>query len=664
MLSVQADVHDGAGRAEIAGRLATDPDVAWELTRMTFENFDAARWLGDRAGSDVTGTFRARGGGTARDSLHIAAAWDFAPSRYGAWEDVSGDGAATVNGRILGARARVAFAGGEVVMDTLTAHWAGEREFDLPNLRFRDLDLARWTGDSQLRSSLSGTLRLRGALSEGQNGVPPAHRLSATGLLNVESSRFRERSIEQGSVNFRLSGGALELGTTLATDAGSLDLIAEMQLADESSLLTIRKARFGDLDVGAWAGGPVSTLLNGELSGEARIGSRRQDVARGGDDDGSEVSWSAAVRLTSSRVGPLALTAGEAVAAISGETFRSEGTLSLGGSGAEFQVEASPCDQGPAGHARLVLPLGLLRALPGRDSLAAEGDIRVEVDFAGTDPDSAVVTAGLNGRGRFGEFGLDSLFAALQLADGALTVDTLAVLSNVGKAAASGRVVLTRASPGPPSDVRLRMDVSDPAPLRTLLGGGRLELADGELEARVTGRPAEHAFDLRGTLRSLTWNDMTLLAARAEARGVLRETWRPDQAAAVVELQGLQASALRLESATARVGFEESGLRFDLGAQLDPATSLSFLGDADRDSLEIKIRLDDVRLQADTVQWRSTRPAHLRIGSGRLALDSLEVRAGAGFVTARGILDRYFQPPLTQGDRCVADLEGWILGVF
>jgi hypothetical protein len=30
---------------------------------------------------------------------------------------------------------------------------------------------------------------------------------------------------------------------------------------------------------------------------------------------------------------------------------------------------------------------------------------------------------------------------------------------------------------------------------------------------------------------------------------------------------------------------------------------------------------------------------------------------------ARGILDRYFNPPLTLQERTVADKEGWILGI-
>lgn len=29
----------------------------------------------------------------------------------------------------------------------------------------------------------------------------------------------------------------------------------------------------------------------------------------------------------------------------------------------------------------------------------------------------------------------------------------------------------------------------------------------------------------------------------------------------------------------------------------------------------------------------------------------------------RGILDRYFDPPLTDEDRRIADLEGWIMGI-
>ena len=670
-LQFDGDATSNDERIELRGGLRLRPTFEWELQRLALENLDVARWLGSPDTSQITGTFSARGRGTKADSLNIAATWELAACEYGARHILGAHGRATIAGRRCSGALRIEAPAGDVAIDSVTALLGdeGEIEFDLPALRFDRLDLAVLTANPELPSDLSGTLRLAGAVSGNKDrahGAPIWRRLEAQGCLALEPSRFRDRGIQDGDARLRLHAGILDADLTIATDAGRARLLVEARPFDEQRRFEVKEVRFADVDVAAWADVPFSTRLSGVLTGKAEpsagADARVDDRARSGITSGPFATWSAELRLESSQVGPIAVTGGAATADFASGHLTARADFETGAGDAAFRADAGLEGDRPAGSAHLVLPFGVLAALAGRDSLSTAGDLRVDARFAGFDLESATLDAEVEGHGHVGVWKVDSLRAALQLADGSLAVDTLTLRSNAAAIDASGRIALSDSLRTAPSDLRLKLWLDDPAGLGALLGADTLVLAEGQVEARLTGFPSAHAFTVTAVLDSVIWNDLTLRGVRSHAEGILGRTWRPIQATSTTQVTRLRGGAVPLEEAEIHADLVGGDTNIGLTAQLDAAHHVSLAATVARDSSGLRARLSEVEIQAREAHWQLVQPAELRYGNDRLSLDSLEIRADSALVLAYGTLDRHGdQDFFLRADRVGLDiLAAWL----
>ncbi len=628
VLNVQGGARGPAGNVTLDGRLDASRGFEWEVRRLAFEGLDLARLAGDTTASAFTGALTGRGSGASLDSLRAIADLRLAPSHYGPWRISSVAARARAEGPAVGLSFSLDSEAGALSVAAASARLGGRSPFHIHGVRFDHLDLSRLTGDRELTSDLSGNAEIEGSAR------PP---LAATGSAVLEPSRLRGRVITGGSAELAYERDVLTLDAELTSDAGRISASASAHPFASPPEYLLHEARFADLDVGAWTGAALPTRLNGRITaaGSASSGgqSRLPDA------------WQATLRLDRSQVGPLDLEGVEADGRLAAGHAEAKGSVRARGGTASFDGGATweaggPGLRGLDGRAALVLPFGVLAGLAGRDTLPADGAVRCDLGFGDPSDRGLSMNGTLAGHGRIGAARVDSLFGTWRFAGGALDVDTLALRTNVGQVAAAGRVALSDSAAGAPSDVRLTATVTDLAPLADLIGADTLGLGAGDLAARLTGPPAARAFTVETSLRSLAWNDLRVLRARAEARGTLAGDWRPVEAHARAELSRLHTPVAEAREIRAGADYAGRELRFELDAGLDEKHRVRLAGTAARDTAGHAVTLATADIDADTAHWRLSRPARLRFGPGRFEISDLEARAQTGLVRAGGVLDR------------------------
>ena len=627
-VEVSGGARGAAGELTLDARFDAARGPAWEVRRLAFRDLDLARLAGDPTPSALTGELAARGRGASPESLRGTAELRLGPSHYGRWRLHSAAARARAEGAAVTASLEVDIEGGALAVTAAGIRRDGRMPFRVSGLRFDRLDLGVLTGNPELTSDLSGTAELAG------QARPP---LTATGRVNLEPSRLRGRTLTGGAAEISYERGTLTLDAELASDAGRVSARAAARPFASPPEYVLHELRFAEVDARAWADAAPPTRLAGHITAVGRAAS----AAPGDPPD----TWQASLRLEESRVGALRLAAGEADLRLTGRAAEVTGSLSARGGTATFTGSAAwdtlaPGRRAAHGRAALVTPLGLLAGLAGRDSLETEGAVRADAEFA-LAPGGEVTASGvLAGRGRLGAARLDTLFATVRYAGGAVVLDTLGLRSDVGHAAAAGRLALADSAAAPGDELRITAAITDPAPLAPLLGADTLGLAAGELEVTLSGPPAARAFRAAGSLRSLAWDDLRVLRARAEAHGTLARDGRPDEVHARAEVGRVHTPFASVQEIRAVADVAGREARFDLDAGLDEKHRVRLAGTATEDSAGHTLVLTAADVDADTARWRLVRPARLRLTPGRLELADFEARAQTGVVRAAGVVDR------------------------
>lgn len=616
-----------AGAIDFGGRISLQNGFTWEARRLSLTDFDLARVLGDTTASSLTGILSGGGqiGGTGQDRLSVAA--DLKDSQFDTWRADEARARLSLAGDRLGASLRLSGDVGTIVIDSLAGQWTPSGTLQLRGVRFTDLDLARVTGNAALTSRLAGSVRgrMRGLPSlSGTGGPMPAlrvGRVSADLQVDLQPSSFRAQPIHGANLRTTLTGGETRVNGTVESAAGRADIDTRARPFDREPTWAVRSGRFRDVDLAAWTG---SRGMRSQLSGRL--------TARGTGTTGDGV-----LELDRSRFGTTEL-AGAARGSWSRERADLTADLRSGAETVRARFDLTPHEGGPSGNAEVTIPVRLLAALAGRDTVASSGSVVAHASFRGTAPATASADGALTGSGRMGAVRVDSLFAGFHMRRGVLVLDTLLTRSNVGSAAGAGQVALFDSTAA--SDLRARVRVTDARPLTDLLAADTLSVDTTSLDLRVHGAGGSRTFQVEGTMRSLAWNDIRLQHADGTVAAELDANWHPVRSRVDASIRRLRGLGLPVYEAHGRLDVERDSARFDLTGNRDATHRLHVVGGARTDSASRHLTFERIDVVADTANWALARPARIDLGKDRFTIHDFELLSTGGRLDAHGVIDR------------------------
>jgi autotransporter translocation and assembly factor TamB len=646
-----------SGRVDLDGALDLTNGLGWTVNRLAFEDLDIAHLAGDTTASSLTGTLTGTGQG-AGAKRRMATALTLGPSRYGAWRIDRAHVRARARGADVGGALAIETDAGALQIDSLVARWDKSGTFRVLSGRFHDVDLARVTHQTALASRLDGTLSAQGhglAALAGPGGATAAMRdgrFDADVRVALAPSTFRGQTIDHGETRLTLAGGTASLTGVLTSPAGRLALDGRAQPFDAPPSAVLRRARFEDVDLAAWSGvAALRSRLSGTLTGEGHPAATN-----------ARETWSVALDLDPSRLGHADLDGGEARAEASGGEARITAAVRMLHDTLAVRGDVTYGDGTPRGHADVTIPMRLLAAVAGRESLSARGALVARTTFEGLTPATAVIEGSVSGGGAIDRARLDSLLATVRLARGTLTIDTLSARSGIGAVTGSGRIALFDTSATAPSELNLHVDVRDAAPLRALLRADTLATGGGTLDVRITGPTTARRVEVTGALRSLAWNQNRVLGADGTITAVLDRGWRPISGRAQGTLRRFQGAGVALQEAQARVTLEHGATDFDVDATIDDQHRAHVAGRSTEDSLGTHVALATLDVQAADVAWALAHPTRIDLARGRYAIHDFVLQSSSGRVTANGHIDRRGEQDLAVDLRGVGVdvLSAWV----
>jgi translocation and assembly module TamB len=621
------------------GKLGREP--RYRIEGEVTPGIDLAALLGDSTTSRLAGTFVVDGRGTRRETLRGSAKLS-AHGWYGSHQ-LAGT---HLNLELMNGTARLAgrsyVDGASVELGADTRPFDPEPALTVRSLRFRHLDLARLAPGSGLSTDLTGTgtLRARGRKLDG---------LRLNGQLLLEPSRIGANAIDSGTIAGSLKRGDLDLRLGVAAPAGALALTATARPVDSVPRYAVRDATFRDLELGRLLGVEgLHTRLTGSLRLEGS-GRRREDASLAG-----------TLSLGPSTVNRAELREGELRAGLTAGRLHLVGELLGEGNSVLIDGSTEPFET--------PLPLRLTSVVGIRDigRLLARGDLeaglaaRVTVEGAWGGRDSSRLEASILGSGSYEAVSVDSFQTRFGFAEGALTVDTLDLRSNVGVATAAGAIALFGPAESGRSDLHVQAGVSDLAPLGTTLGleglgldSGRVTLAVGgtrdrptlraELEGTGLAIGGRRVGALRGSFQSELAADRSIAVGEGDL--LLERVYAPGTPASDVRLEG----SYRGEELALRAQVDQyGGRRASLAARAYPGRG------------EGRVELDTLEARSETESWALARPVRITYGE-QLRVEDFIVSSGGRRLAVDGTVDRQGEQRL--GIRLDSFPVGWLADV-
>ena len=634
-LEVAARAHGDVGDLALAGTARFGRVLEWEVRELTFVHLDPARLAGSGPPGSVSGSLSASGTVPGGGAPRASATLRIAPSAYGDIHVRGADANVTLDRGTLGGQVHVDSDAGALDVGSFAMSLDPGGGSHVRDTRFHDVDLSRVLSQPQLATRLNGTLAVEARDLRDLGARAPRAAFdagpSAEARLSLAPSTFRGEPVSSGSIRLTLAHGAAHATAALDAAAGSLDLDAQARPFDTPMSARIGSLRFHGVDLAAWTG--VTSLrsqLAGTLTGDGH-------AAAG---DATPARWAALLELSRSRVGDARLDGGRLEASLAAEHAHVEGTIGTAGDALAVRGDVSLRDHGANGTAAVTVPLRLLAAVAGLDSLPSRGALVADARFTAAPSAPLTFEGNVRGSGSVGRTRLDSLAAAFRLEPGLLRVDTLLARSNVGTVRGGGGVALDPTSGARRSDLHLRVETADVSPLRELLRTDTLALASGVLDVTLAGSDSVRTLAAHGELRSLVYEGFRLSGAQLTADGTLSRAWRPIDATAAATLRQVQGLPIPVRDAHAQVRLQGSRAAFTLAAASDARASVRVVGRAGTDSTGGVVTLDSLAVRTDTLDWRLARPTRIAWTATRYSVDDLDVASRGGRLTARGAIDR------------------------
>lgn len=615
-----ADMAD-AGRFNFAAVTRPFEDVpTFNVTRGQFTNVDIGVLL-DQPGqsSDLSGTATFTVRGFDAETMQLDGRFDLAPSRINEQEITAAAADVQLRQGLLSFDGRIDVPDGSADLAGNFRPFQDVPSYEVTRGEFQNINLAGFTGNPELQSSLNGTLSISG------RGFDP-ETMTVQGRVDFASSRLNEQQIDAASVVGNLEAGTFDVQLTLSVPEGDTRLAGTIQPFEEVPTYDVREGTFAGINIAALTGDPEwQTNLAGELS----------LTGRGFDPETMEVQGT--VRFDPSVVNDANLTSGtiagslsNGLAQVDADLVFEEGAADVEGSGRFFQDVPTYTLAGTVSNVNVA-------DIVGNDTLQARFSASFDLEGTGTDPE----TMTLQGRvvsedAAYRGADVDTLHAQFQLAGGVLEVDSLFLRSTAADLEGSG--VIAAYDTTTASDFRFTADIYDLSPFRDLLAAQNVQLEEGRLAGRVYGRPGTLRFDAQGRLRSFIYEDVRI----SEFEGTLAGEIGRDREITIAEIEGdFTAVALPqffVQTADVDITYTPEGIRFDGTFQLEEGRSGVVAGFVETAPDVQRIVLEELTLDLDTQQWELLQEATIAYGE-EYRVRNLLLFSGDQQIAVDGVID-------------------------
>ncbi|MFB6249786.1 MAG: translocation/assembly module TamB domain-containing protein [Salinibacter sp.] len=610
-----------AGTVTASGAATLDGSERFTLDRVRLDNVNLAALVGETTASRVTGTLRAEGRGFAPKTMRLDASLSLRDSFYGPYRLAALTTEATLADARLTTTTDATLNGGEWRLALNGRPFAETPIFKLARGRFTDVDLGSFLRDSTQSSTLNGTIR--GTV----RGLSPAT-MTADAELTLDSSRVNRQRIDAASWTFRLEDATLNTEFTLETPQGGTRLAVTARPFADPPTVRATNGSFDDLNVGALAGiEGLTTALSGTLTAEGRGASVEA------------LALDAGLSFTESRINDAALTEGRLALRTEQGRVRTEGQFAVAGGQVAVSGTIDSLDATPTYTLQTTVGALDAGALAGLDSLTARVDtLTWTLDGRGLAPDALTAASSLFASGvQIGPFTLEDARLKAQYRRGQLALDTMVVRSNAVVAEGQGTLAVTDTAAR--SDFSLRAEVTDPGPLRDLVGAETLRLRKGVLEARIYGSSlATQRFDGEARLTNLLYDSVRLAEAEVNfsgqrGRGQLFRRLEVDGTLGYLSLPSVSAEQTRVDAV-----YDGTGTTVSANVRLDPTHSAALDARVRTDSMRTKVTLNRLVLQLEGDRWSLRQEATLTAGPD-YRVRGLLLQSGAQQIAVDGVVD-------------------------
>ena len=313
--------------------------------------------------------------------------------------------------------------------------------------------------------------------------------------------------------------------------------------------------------------------------------------------------------------------------------------LDIGGERLSVHGEMTPRDRAFRGPSRATIPMRLIGAIAGRESLAATGRLIAKASFAGLTGTSARIDGVSPARAASGRPVSARCSRASTCGTACSRSTTLTVRSNLGTAKGGGRLAIFDTTAD--SELGVGVVVTDLSPLRPLLRsrharGRHLDRRDPRV--RSEGRAA-----LRGSgCGAIAGRRPPATAPRrgAHTDGELDASMRPSRSHAELSVRRVHGLGIPILEGELRVDMRGNDLDIDATGARDERHRMHFVGTLRGDSLVRHIAIETLDVHADSVAWALTHPTRIEWGPDRLEVHEFALHSPAGRVDATGVIDR------------------------
>lgn len=581
----------------VQGRLhATLGDtVQYSVPDLSIQGLDIAALAGVDLPSHVSAVLSLRGEGQHVRDIRL----DIFPSAVGAHPIHSARIQGRLESGLLALHSDADLELGSFTLPLLLRPFDTHPSFTLAAGSFRNIDLAALTGN-RLHSDLSGTLSLVG------NGLELQTMDLSTVRLALRDSYINDQAVDSAVVDARLQQGILTLDARMDLPNGHARFSVGGRPFGDTAVVAMREGIFSGLDLGALLGvTAIKTDLHGIIDTLAVRG------------DALETATAvASLQLDSSRINGGAVQGGEIHASLGRGVLSAQADLDLAEGHLRLDsLVARLFDERPAyaasGSVRNIdLGRFLVDSIPnillnGRFDIAGEGQTAETLTLARAHIDAS--------GSQLGDLSLDSMRAALRMADGTIHVDTLLVASSAAHLHGGGSITLFGAAP---KEALLVMhgSIRDARPLRSL--GVPMDLRGDTLWATVHSRQDTLLIVGSAEASSIQMREVRVLGMDAGISAMLARDpaskWKPASVDVRATLRRASVPALAAQQAVLDISLRGDSLRYMASVTLDDQRNALLEGRADVARREATIETLDVTLGND--HWGLDQPAGVSFG--------------------------------------------------
>ncbi len=597
-LMLQGRIDSPQGTIQTSGRIGIE-DRRIEAFTGHFERFNLAALLGDTLNSAVTGSIEARDVLVKEEYLEGELTLDLIEAEYGVNRLEESRLESFLEAQQVSYSMQGQLNGGAFALAGAVEPFGEEPIYEIKEGSFADFDVNPFIAPSQHRSKLSGRIALVGeGLDVGS--------IRTRGRLDLTTSTFNRQAIQDASIEFLFQGDTLTTDIQLDLPEGSSRLNGFVTETTTAPHLRIQEGVFAGLDLGKILDIPdLSTRLTGTLEGNAR----GKDLAT--------LETATSLRLNNSKVNGATIHDGSANVLVERQRATLNTEMIIDNGRLDLDVTA----QNLSGRAEYQLRGRLeeidICKLLKVDSTASIVNASFEGEGEGIEPETMSLKGVLTSSSSvYRGIRLDDLNVEFSLEEGLLEVDTLRLRSNVAQVDGQGPIALYDDRGASPSDFVFDTRLLDISPIAPFLNLDFLSLQEGQVNARVYGRPGTLRFDSRADIEGLVYDDIHIGDISSRMIGELDRDRSLELAELSGSIEAISIPGFLVEEINIEAGYENEEVVFEVDGRLDSERNGRMSGRLFANADSQRVQFDVIDLKLDEDQWALDQPAIVEVGRG------------------------------------------------